>query len=143
MLTATTDGTISDIRTTAQTDCPARVAQAADGPGPTLVVDLHEAPCARSHEDSVAQLTLCRKEAMARDPRLGAKTIGVVGLAGSEMRLLFLQGVGAEVDPLSEVCLNSAAVAVEVACVEWGLFPRGRVEVHMGDFTIELEPVVI
>ncbi|QXF84283.1 hypothetical protein HBA53_24550 (plasmid) [Rhodococcus pyridinivorans] len=140
MLKTTTVGSVrADLSVPTQTDRPTRIARAADGPAPTLVVDLLDAT---GVEESVAELALRRREAMARDSRLGAKTIGVVGLAGSEIDLLFLQGVGAEVDPISEVCLNSAVVAVEVACVEWGLFPRGRVNVRMGDFTIELEPVV-
>ena len=117
------------------------VAQAQDGPAPTLVVDLHERLRAGSREEAVVELMRCRADAMARDPRLGGKTIGVKGVAGTELDLIFLQGLGAVVDPLSEVCLNSAAAAVEVACAEWELLPPGRVTVHMGDFVVELEPV--
>ena len=120
---------------------PTLVASAADGPAPTLVVDLHESVEARTLDGAAAELAICRMAAMAHDPRLGAKTIGLVALTGSELDLLFLQGLGADIDPLSEVCLNSAAAAVEVACAAWGLLPRGRVKVRMGDFTIDLEPV--
>lgn len=122
-------------------DYPMCVARALDGPAPTLVVDLHESLSAVPREDAVGELTRCRKQAMARDPRLGAKTIGLHSVTGVELDLIFLQGLGPDVDALSEICLNSAAVAVEAACAQWALFPPGRVIVRMGDFTIELEPV--
>lgn len=145
MINATNVGSArAALRTPAQPQCsdyPTYVAQAQDGPAPTLVVDLHERVRTCSHEEAMATLAGCRKRAMERDPRLGAKTIGLENVAYAELDLLFLQGLGEDVDPLSEVCLNSAVAAVEVACVKWGLIPPTRVTVHMGDFTIELEPV--
>ena len=144
MTTTTSVGSLAALRTLEQpkhSDYPTCVARGLDGPTPTLVVDLHERLRTPSREGAVEELTRCRKEAMARDPRLGAKTIGLESVTGAELDLIFLQGLGPDIDPLSEVCLNSAAAAVEVAYAEWALFPPGRVTVRMGDFTIELEPV--
>lgn len=121
--------------------CPSRVAQAQDGPAPTLVVDLRRQSQYLNRQDSLAELERQRANAMQWDPRLGAKTIGVIAMAQSEVSLLFVQGLDDGVDPLSDACLNSAAAAVDVACDDWGVLPRGRVTVHMGDFTIDLEPV--
>lgn len=118
------------------------LASAADGPGTTLVVDLRNRPACSRHE-SVAELVRCRQKLMVGDSRLGTKTIGLIGCTSDSLDLVFVQGVGDDIDALSEVCLNSAVAAVEVACTRWDLvLSNGLVIVRMGDFTIELERAV-
>lgn len=112
------------------------VARAVDGPADTIVVDL-------LHWQGKLEPELIRRRrlAMADDPALGAKTIGVVACDGPDVELLFLQGLGEDIDAASEVCLNSATAALTVARERWATVPDGVLRVHMGGLSFELEQV--
>jgi hypothetical protein len=115
--------------------------RAADGPATTLVVDLCADGRLLPPEEALIALAESRAAAMARDPKLGAKTIGVLRCAESEIELLFVQGDGDRLDPLSEVCLNSSVCAVEVARETWGLLSAGPVTVRVGPVTFTITEV--
>jgi hypothetical protein len=118
-----------------------RVARAADGPAPTLVVDLTDLDVNLPRAAAVAVLAEWRRLAMVLDERLGPKTIGVLRCEGLVADLVFLQGLGDDVDLAAEVCLNSAACAVVVARQKWNLLPAGTITIRMGGVTFEMQEV--
>jgi hypothetical protein len=117
------------------------VARAADAPAPTLVVDLTDLGVHVPRAEVVAELAAWRRLAMVLDTRLGQKTMGLLRCEGTVVDLVFLQGLGEQVDQSAEVCLNSAACAVAVGRQVWKLLPTGTITIRMGGATFEMRQV--
>ena len=118
----------------------AAVARAADGPAPTLVLDLRSSTSIDGGAAFVEVANRTRRRAMERKPQLGAKTMVLIDVTGDVVELEFMQGLhDGSIDPAIRVCLNSAACALTVARHVWDLVPDGPLTVVMGGRTFGYE----